>query len=184
MLYFLAHYLDQFDFPGARLFNYISFRSAMAIITSLLISMLYGKVIIRKLQKAQIGETIRDLGLEGQMQKKGTPTMGGLIIHASIIIPVILFGNLRNIYMLLMIFITVWLGSIGFIDDYIKVFKKNKEGLRGKFKVFAQIIAGVVVGLTLHFNNDIVAREKVLNMRGIPITRTIKGEKGEKRYPM
>lgn len=180
MLYFLAHYLDQFDFPGARLFNYISFRSAMAVITSLLISMLYGKVIIRKLQKAQIGETIRDLGLEGQMQKKGTPTMGGLIIHASIIIPVVLFGNLRNIYMLLMIFITVWLGSIGFIDDYIKVFKKNKEGLRGKFKVFAQIIAGVVVGLTLHFNSDIVAREKVLNMRGIPITRTIKGEKGEK----
>ncbi len=180
MLYFLAHYLDQFDFPGARLFNYISFRSGMAIITSLLISMLYGKVIIRNLQKAQIGETIRDLGLEGQMQKKGTPTMGGLIIHASIIIPVVLFGNLRNIYMLLMIFITVWLGSIGFIDDYIKVFNKNKEGLRGKFKVFAQIIAGVVVGLTLHFNSDIVAREKVLNMRGIPITRTIKGEKGEK----
>jgi phospho-N-acetylmuramoyl-pentapeptide-transferase len=180
MLYFLAHYLDQYHVPGARLFNYISFRSAMAIITSLLISTLYGKVIIRKLQKAQIGETIRDLGLEGQMQKKGTPTMGGLIIHASIIIPVILFGNLQNIYMLLMIFITVWLGTIGFIDDYIKVFKKNKEGLRGKFKVFAQITAGVVVGLTLHFNDDIVAREKVLNMRGIPITRTIKGEKGEK----
>jgi phospho-N-acetylmuramoyl-pentapeptide-transferase len=180
MLYFLAHYLDQFHVPGARLFNYLSFRSGMAIITSLLISMLYGKVIIRKLQKAQIGETIRDLGLEGQMQKKGTPTMGGLIIHASIIIPVILFGNLQNIYMLLMIFITVWLGSIGFIDDYIKVFKKNKEGLRGKFKVFAQIIAGVVVGLTLHFNDDIVAREKVLNMHGVPITRTIKGEKGEK----
>jgi phospho-N-acetylmuramoyl-pentapeptide-transferase len=180
MLYFLAQYLDQYHVPGARLFNYLSFRSAMAIITSLLISMLYGKVIIRKLQKAQIGETIRDLGLEGQMQKKGTPTMGGLIIHAAIIIPVILFGNLRNIYMLLMIFITVWLGTIGFIDDYIKVFKKNKEGLRGKFKVFAQIIAGVVVGLTLHFNDNIVAREKVLNMHGIPITRTIKGEKGEK----
>ncbi len=180
MLYFLANYLDQYDFPGASLFNYLSFRSGMAIIASLLISMLYGKVIIRKLQMAQIGETIRDLGLEGQMQKKGTPTMGGLIIHASIIIPVVLFGNLRNIYILLMIFITVWLGTIGFIDDYIKVFKKNKEGLRGKFKVFAQIIAGVVVGLTLHFHDDIVAREKVLNMHGVPITRTVKGEEGEK----
>ena len=186
MLYYLFQYLEKFDIPGAGLFNYISFRSAMAIITSLIISTLYGKKIIRKLQKAQIGETIRDLGLEGQMQKKGTPTMGGLIIHASIIIPVILFANLRNIYMLLMLFITVWLDLIGFIDDYIKVFKKNKEGLRGKFKIFAQIIAGIVVGLTLHFNDDIVAREKVLNKQGMPITRIEKGAEGEKasHHPM
>jgi phospho-N-acetylmuramoyl-pentapeptide-transferase len=180
MLYFLFQYLDRFDFPGAGLFNYISFRAAMAIITSLVISTMYGKKIIRKLQKAQIGETIRDLGLEGQMQKKGTPTMGGLIIHASILIPVLLFANLKNVYVQLMLFITVWLGLIGFIDDYIKVFKKNKEGLRGKFKIVAQVIAGIVVGLTLHFSNNIVARERVLNAQGIPITRVEKGEKGEK----
>jgi len=180
MLYYLFHYLDKFDFPGAGLFNFISFRSAMAILTSLIISTLYGKKIIRKLQKAQIGETIRDLGLEGQMQKKGTPTMGGLIIHASIIIPVILFADLQNVYVQLMLFITIWLGLVGFIDDYIKVFKRNKEGLRGKFKIFAQIIAGIVVGLTLHFNDDIVARERVLNERGLPVTRIERGESGEK----
>jgi phospho-N-acetylmuramoyl-pentapeptide-transferase len=180
MLYYLFHYLDKFDFPGAGLFNFISFRSAMAILTSLIISTLYGKTIIRKLQKAQIGETIRDLGLEGQMQKKGTPTMGGLIIHAAIIIPVVLFANLKNVYVQLMLFITIWLGLVGFIDDYIKVFKKNKEGLRGKFKIFAQIIAGMVVGLTLHFNDNIVARERVLNRQGIPITQIEKGKKGEK----
>lgn len=180
MLYFLFQYLDRFDFPGAGLFNYISFRAAMAIITSLVISTVYGKKIIRRLQKAQIGETIRDLGLEGQMQKKGTPTMGGLIIHASILIPVLLFANLKNVYVQLMLFITIWLGLIGFIDDYIKVFKKNKEGLRGKFKIVAQVIAGIVVGLTLHFSDNILAREKVLNAQGIPITRVEKGQQGEK----
>jgi len=180
MLYFLFQYLDKIDFPGAGLFNYISFRAAIAIITSLIISMVYGKKIIRRLQKAQIGESIRDLGLEGQMQKKGTPTMGGLIIHAAILIPVLLFANLTNVYVQLMLFITVWLGMVGFIDDYIKVFKKNKEGLRGKFKIVAQVIAGIVVGLTLHFNDDIVARERVLNAQGIPITRIESGEKGEK----
>ncbi len=180
MLYFLFQYLDRFDFPGAGLFNYISFRAAMAIITSLVISTVYGKKIIRRLQKAQIGETIRDLGLEGQMQKKGTPTMGGLIIHASILIPVLLFANLKNVYVQLMLFITVWLGLIGFIDDYIKVFKKNKEGLRGKFKIVAQVIAGIVVGLTLHFSDNILARERVLNAQGIPITRVEKGQQGEK----
>jgi phospho-N-acetylmuramoyl-pentapeptide-transferase len=180
MLYYLFGYLEKFDFPGAGLFSYISFRSAMAILTSLVISTLYGKKIIRILQKAQIGESIRDLGLEGQMQKKGTPTMGGLIILASILIPVLLFADLRNVYVQLMLFITIWLGTVGFIDDYIKVFKKNKEGLRGKFKVFAQVIAGIVVGLTLHFNDDIVAREKVLDRQGVPITRVEKGDKNEK----
>jgi len=152
----------------------------MAIITSLILSTLYGKRVIRLLQKAQIGETIRDLGLEGQIQKKGTPTMGGLIILISIIIPVLLFANLQNIYVLLILFITVWLGFIGFIDDYIKVFKKNKEGLRGKFKVLAQIIAGIVVGLTLHFNDDIVVREKVLDREGKPITLVEEGKENEK----
>jgi phospho-N-acetylmuramoyl-pentapeptide-transferase len=180
MLYYLFGYLESLDVPGAGLFNYISFRASMAIITSLVISTLYGKRIIKKLQKAQIGETIRDLGLEGQMQKKGTPTMGGLIILLSIVVPVILFANLDNIYIILMLFITIWLGLIGFIDDYIKVFKKNKQGLRGKFKVLAQIIAGIVVGLTLHFNDDIVAREKVYDAQGKPITRIEKGIENEK----
>ena len=180
MLYFLFGYLEKLDVPGSGLFNYISFRSAMAIITALILSTLYGKRIIRLLQKAQIGETIRDLGLEGQMQKKGTPTMGGLIILLSIIIPVILFANLKNVYVQLMLFITIWLGLVGFVDDYIKVFRKNKEGLRGWFKIIAQVIAGIVVGLTLHFSDDIVAREKVFDRNGIPITRIEKGDVGEK----
>lgn len=180
MLYYLFGYLEKLDIPGAGLFNYISFRSAMAIITSLVISTIYGRKIILKLRKAQIGETIRDLGLEGQMQKRGTPTMGGLIILVSIVVPVLLFANLRNVYVQLMLFITVWLGLVGFIDDYIKVFKKNKEGLRGKFKVVAQVIAGLVVGITLHFNDNIVAREKVLDRNGMPVTRVEKGNEGEK----
>ena len=180
MLYYLFKYLDKFDVPGAGLFNYISFRSAIAILTSLVISTVYGKKIIRILQKAQIGETIRDLGLEGQMKKKGTPTMGGIIILTSIIIPVILFADIMNIYVQLMLFITIWLGSVGFIDDYIKVFRKNKQGLRGKFKIFAQIIAGIVVGLTLHFNDNIVAREKVLDKQGLPVTQVEKGGDNEK----
>jgi phospho-N-acetylmuramoyl-pentapeptide-transferase len=180
MLYYLFGLFERLDIPGAGLFNYISFRAAMAIITSLIISTLYGKKIIHRLQKAQIGESIRDLGLEGQVQKKGTPTMGGLIILGSIIIPVLLFANLENVYVQLMLFITIWLGFVGFVDDYIKVFKKHKEGLRGKFKVFAQVIAGIVVGLTLHFSNAIVARENVLDRQGVPITRVEKGEKNEK----
>lgn len=180
MLYYLFGYLERLDVPGAGLFNYISFRSAMAILTSLILSTIYGKRIIRKLQKAQIGETIRDLGLEGQMQKKGTPTMGGLIILMSIIIPVLLFANLSNVYVLLMLFVTVWLGFVGFVDDYIKVFKKNKQGLRGKFKILAQVIAGIVVGVTLHFSDDIVAREKVLDEKGLPITRMEQSVEGEK----
>jgi len=180
MLYHLFGYLEKMDIPGAGLFNYISFRSAIAIITSLIISTIYGKKIILRLQKAQIGESIRDLGLEGQLQKKGTPTMGGLIILISIVVPVLLFANLKNIYVQLMLFITVWLGLVGFVDDYIKVFKKNKEGLRGKFKIIAQVIAGIVVGITLHVNDNIVAREKVLNRNGMPVTRVEKGTEGEK----
>lgn len=180
MLYYLFRYLEKFDFPGAGLFNYISFRSAMAILTSLVISTIYGKKIIRILRKAQIGETIRDLGLEGQLQKKGTPTMGGLIILTSILVPVLLFADLKNVYVQLMLFITIWLGFIGFVDDYIKVFKKNKQGLRGTFKIVAQVIAGIVVGLTLHFSNDIVAREKVLDQNGVPMTQVEKGAKNEK----
>ncbi|HLO61000.1 MAG TPA: phospho-N-acetylmuramoyl-pentapeptide-transferase [Bacteroidales bacterium] len=180
MLYYLFSYLERLDVPGAGLFNYISFRSAMAIITSLIISTIYGKKIIGKLQKAQIGETIRDLGLEGQMQKKGTPTMGGLIILLSTVVPVLLFANLKNVYILLMLFITIWLGFVGFVDDYIKVFKKNKQGLRGWFKVFAQIIAGIIVGLTLHFSDAIVARERVLDTAGHPITRIENGADFEK----
>ena len=143
MLYYLFDYLERFDVPGAGLFQYISFRSAMTVITSLMISLFTGKRIIRILQRKQIGETIRDLGLEGQLSKKGTPTMGGLIILASILVPVILFGDLRNVYVLLMLFITIWLGTVGFIDDYIKVFRKNKAGLRGTFKIIAQVVAGL-----------------------------------------
>ncbi|MCK5823028.1 MAG: phospho-N-acetylmuramoyl-pentapeptide-transferase [Bacteroidales bacterium] len=161
MFYYIFDYLDKLNFPGAGMFQYISFRSSLAIITSLIVSLLYGKKIIRLLQRQQIGETIRDLGLEGQMQKKGTPTMGGLIIIASILIPTLLFAKLDNIYIILMIITTVWLGFIGFIDDYIKVFKKNKEGLAGKFKILGQIILGVIVALTLYFSDDAVIREKV-----------------------
>lgn len=143
------------------MFQYISFRTGMSIITSLIISMLFGKRIIRVLQKKQIGEIVRDLGLEGQLHKKGTPTMGGLIILASILIPVILFGDLRNVYVILMLVATVWLGFVGFLDDYIKVFKKNKAGLRGKFKIGGQVVLGLIVGFTMYFNSDVVIRERI-----------------------
>jgi len=162
MFYYFFNYLDQaFDFPGAGVFQYISFRAAMAIITSLVISLLFGKSLINLLVKRQIGESIRDLGLEGQSDKKGTPTMGGLIIIGAVLIPTILFAKLDNIYILLMIFTTVWLGAIGFVDDYIKVFKKDKKGLRGKFKLLGQIVLGLVVGTVMYFNDDIVIREKL-----------------------
>lgn len=159
MFYYLFTYLDGLDIPGAGLFNFISFRTALAVITSLIISMIYGKKIIRYLQRKQIGETVRDLGLEGQYQKQGTPTMGGLIIIAAILVPVLLFAKLDNVYIILMIITTIWLGIIGFLDDYIKVFKKNKEGLKGKFKVFGQIGLGLIVGLTVYLSKDIVIRE-------------------------
>jgi len=162
MLYYLFTYLHkQFGLPGAGLFNYISFRSAAAVITSLLIAMLFGKRIIDFLRKKQVGETVRDLGLEGQMSKQGTPTMGGIIIHLSLLIPVLLFGDLRNVYVILMIVTTVWLGLIGFLDDYIKVFKHKKKGLHGRFKILGQISLGLIVGLTFYFSDDIVVRERV-----------------------
>ncbi|MDG1901107.1 MAG: phospho-N-acetylmuramoyl-pentapeptide-transferase [Bacteroidales bacterium] len=161
MLYYLFKYLDAaFNFPGAGVFEYLSFRAAMAIITSLIISLFFGRRWISFLNKRQVGETIRDLGLEGQLEKQGTPTMGGLIILTSILVPVILFAKLENIYILLMIFTTVWLGGIGFADDYIKVFKRNKQGLKGKYKVIGQVILGLIVGLVMYFNTDIVVREK------------------------
>ncbi len=159
MFYYLFTYLKQFDVPGAGMFEYISFRSGLAIIISLIISLVYGKKIIRFLQRKQIGEEIRDLGLEGQYAKVGTPTMGGIIIIASIIIPTLLFAKLDNIYIILMIITTLWLGFVGFLDDYIKVFKKNKEGLSGKFKIIGQIGIGIIVGFTMYFSDDIVVRE-------------------------
>jgi phospho-N-acetylmuramoyl-pentapeptide-transferase len=176
MLYYLFAYLEKLDFPGAGVFEYISFRSAMAVLTSLIISLIFGKKIINILRKKQIGEPVRNLGLKGQMQKKGTPTMGGLIILASILIPVLLFGNLKNIYIILILITTIWLGLVGFIDDYIKVYRKNKKGLRGKFKIAGQIILGLIVGLSLHYNDDIVVREKVLNEKGLPVMKIIEGE--------
>lgn len=161
MLYSLFTYLHEQGVPGAGLFNFISFRAAMAIITSLLISMVFGKRIIRMLLKQQIGESVRDLGLEGQKEKEGTPTMGGLIILASILIPTLLFANLNNIYVIVMLLSTVMLGTIGFIDDYIKVFKKNKQGLAGRFKVVGQIAVGVMVGSILYFHPDVQVHEEV-----------------------
>lgn len=161
MLYYLFDYLDQFNFPGAGLFDYISFRAGMALITSLIVSMVFGKRIIRLLQKQQIGESVRDLGLEGQMQKSGTPTMGGLIILAAILIPTLLFAKLHNIYVITMLIATVWLGAIGFIDDYIKVFKKNKAGLAGKFKVVGQVGVGIIVGSILYFHPDVQVHKNV-----------------------
>jgi phospho-N-acetylmuramoyl-pentapeptide-transferase len=163
MLYYLFNYLNKIDFPGAGVFEYISFRAAMAVIVSLVISMIFGKKIIQRLQLLQVGEIVRDLGLEGQMQKQGTPTMGGLIILASILIPTLLFAKLDNIYIILMLISTVLLGLIGFIDDYIKVFKKNKAGLAGKFKVMGQIAVGIIVGTILYFNDDVVVKQKVMD---------------------
>jgi phospho-N-acetylmuramoyl-pentapeptide-transferase len=168
MLIYLFEYLDELGFPGAGVFQYISFRSASAVITSLIISMLFGKRIINMLRRKQIGESIRDLGLEGQASKQGTPTMGGIIILASILIPTLLFGDLKNTYVLLMILTTVWLGLVGFVDDYIKVFRKNKKGLTGKFKIMGQVILGVMVGLTLYLDKDVIVREKVLLDNGEP----------------
>lgn len=160
MLYHLFTYLDKyFDIPGAGMFNYISFRTGIAFILALTLSTLFGRRIIDYLQKKQIGETIRELGLEGQMSKKGTPTMGGVIIIIAILIPTLLLAALNNIYVLMMIITTVWMGLIGFLDDYIKVFRKNKEGLKGKFKIVGQVGLGLIVGLTMYLSPDIVIRE-------------------------
>ena len=162
MLYYLFEYLEkEFQFPGASLFGFISFRAAMAIILSLLISTIYGKRIINYLRKKQVGETIRDLGLEGQSEKAGTPTMGGIIIILATLIPVLLLAKLDNIYIILLLVTTVWMGIIGFIDDYIKKFKNDKEGLKGRFKVLGQVGLGIIVGLTLFFHQDVTIREEV-----------------------
>ncbi|MEG2070323.1 MAG: phospho-N-acetylmuramoyl-pentapeptide-transferase [Bacteroidales bacterium] len=160
MLYYLFEWLDKINIPGAGMFQYISVRASFAILLSLFISLIIGKSVIKLLQKKQIGETVRDLGLQGQIEKKGTPTMGGLIIIASILIPVLLLTKLNNVYILLMIFTTVWLGILGFTDDYIKVFKKNKEGLSGKRKLMGQIILGLVVGVVIYFHPAVVIKEK------------------------
>ncbi len=161
MLYYLFDYLDKMDFPGAGLFHYISFRAAMAMIFSLIISVLFGQKLINLLKRQQIGETVRDLGLAGQNEKSGTPTMGGLIILSAILIPTLLFAKLHNIYVITMLIATVWLGMIGFIDDYIKVFKKNKEGLKGTSKVIGQIGVGIIVGCILYFSNDVKVHKRV-----------------------
>ena len=161
MIYHLFEYLQQFDIPGARLMNYLSFRAMLASVTAMLISLIVGKKLIDLLRVKQIGETIRDLGLEGQLQKKGTPTMGGVIIILAILISALLFCNLRNIYALLLIITTVWCGAMGFTDDYIKVFKHNKEGMSERMKLVLQIALGFVIGLTVCYSPDIVVREKV-----------------------
>ncbi|UII76816.1 phospho-N-acetylmuramoyl-pentapeptide-transferase [Flagellimonas sp. HMM57] len=161
MLYYLFEYLEnQYQLPGASLFQFQTFRSGMAVLFSLLIAMVYGKRIILFLQKKQIGESIRNLGLEGQQQKAGTPTMGGLIIIMSTLLPVVLFADIMNIYIILLIVTTVWMGIIGFIDDYIKIFKKNKEGLKGRFKIIGQVVLGLIVGAVLYFHPDVTVKEK------------------------
>jgi len=159
MLYYLFEYLQQLDFPGAGLFGYISFRAALAALFSVLIALIYGKKVIRLLQKKQIGETVRDLGLEGQYAKTGTPTMGGVIIIGSIVIPVLLFAKIDNVYVILMLVTTLWMGGIGFLDDYLKIKHKNKDGLAGRKKIYLQVILGLIVGLTFYLSDDIQIRE-------------------------
>ena len=160
MLYHLFNYIDQtFDFPGAGVFKYISFRAGMAALFSLLITITLGRPIIDWIRKKSIGETVRELGLQGQLEKIGTPTMGGIMIMAAIVLPTLLFANIYNIYIILLLVTTLWLGGIGFLDDYIKIFKKNKEGLAGKFKIVGQVSIGIIVGITLYFHEDVVVRE-------------------------
>lgn len=181
MLYYLFNYLDTLDFPGAGMFKYVSFRAAVTILLSLVISTVIGRRIIDKLQVLQIGEIVRNLGLEGQLSKKGTPTMGGVIIIIAIIVPVLLLARLENVYIILMLITTVWLGSLGFLDDYIKVFKKDKEGLHGKFKIIAQIGLGLIVGLTLYLSPSVIVKEntEVRNTEDIieRVTYTVEGVK-------
>ncbi|MCQ2229033.1 MAG: phospho-N-acetylmuramoyl-pentapeptide-transferase [Bacteroidales bacterium] len=160
MLYYLFQYLKELGMPGAGVFQYISFRAGLAAVIALIMATVIGRHVIHLLQKQQIGEIVRDLGLEGQLQKKGTPTMGGVIIIASILLPVLLFNKLDNVYVILMVIATLWLGTIGFIDDYIKVFKKDKEGLAGRFKIVGQVGIGLIVAGTMYFNNDVIVREK------------------------
>ena len=160
MLYYLFEFLEnEYQVPGASLFGFITFRAVMAILFSLIIATVYGKKIIALLQRKQIGESIRDLGLDGQEQKAGTPTMGGLIIIISTLIPVLLFADIKNIYVILLIVTTLWMGVIGFIDDYIKIFKKDKKGLKGRFKILGQVVLGLIVGATLYFHPEVTMRE-------------------------
>ncbi|MDR2621364.1 MAG: phospho-N-acetylmuramoyl-pentapeptide-transferase [Dysgonamonadaceae bacterium] len=173
MLYYLFDYLNKLDFPGAGIFHYISFRSAIALIFSLIISTIIGRRIIEKLQMMQIGETVRNLGLEGQMKKLGTPTMGGIIIIIAILVPVLLLARLANVYIILMLITTIWLGAIGFIDDYIKVVRKNKDGLSGKFKIVGQVGLGLIVGLTIYLSPDAVIRENAEIRKNDVITEIV-----------
>ena len=171
MLYHFFNFINNYiDFPGSGLFEFISFRAGMAVITSLVITLIFGGKLIDYLHKKQVGESIRDLGLEGQMEKTGTPTMGGVIIISGIIIPTVLFANLDNIYIQLMLIATIWLGIIGFIDDYIKVFKKNKKGLAGKFKVIGQIGVGIIVGAAMYWSDGVTIKSKTFNTSEISIT--------------
>ncbi|MDA9356715.1 phospho-N-acetylmuramoyl-pentapeptide-transferase [Flavobacteriaceae bacterium] len=181
MFYYLFEYLEQqYQLPGASLFGYISFRSAAAIITALLISTIFGKKIIEFLRSKQIGESIRDLGLKGQKEKTGTPTMGGLIIIFATLVPVILFAKLENIYIILLIITMLWMGLIGFVDDYIKKFKSNKDGLKGYFKVIGQVILGIIVGSVLYFHPEVTIKDKVLNSN--KIVNVVNNEVIESRF--
>lgn len=184
MLYYLFTWLqDFFHIPGAGLWQYISFRTAMAVIVSLIITTVFGSRLINLLHKKQVGETIRDLGLQGEDTKRGTPTMGGLIIIAGILIPTLLFANLTNIYIILMIVTTLWMGAIGFLDDYIKVFRKNKEGLAGRFKIVGQVGLGIIIAITMYFHPDIVVREQVTSPTSSkPVEVIINPQTGEKIY--
>ncbi|NGM60358.1 phospho-N-acetylmuramoyl-pentapeptide-transferase [Sphingobacterium sp. SGG-5] len=184
MLYHLFTWLQEhFHIPGSGLFQYISFRTAMAVIVSLIITTVFGRRLINMLHRKQVGETVRDLGLEGEKQKQGTPTMGGLIIIAGILIPTVLFAKLDNIYVLIMILTTVWMGAIGFLDDYIKVFRKNKEGLAGRFKVIGQVGLGTLIAFTMYFHPDIVVREQVSNPTSAkPVEVVINPQTGERTY--
>ena len=185
MLYHLFEYLEEtYRLPGAGVFQYISFRASLAVIVSLIISLLFGKRLIDKLRDLQAAETIRTLGLDGEESKRGTPTMGGLIILAAILIPTLLFAKLNNVYVLLMIFSTIWLGLIGFLDDYIKIYKKDKAGLAGRFKVIGQVGLGIIVALVLHFNDDVVVREqyKVNAINEAPADVEVKNINGQLMY--
>ena len=179
MLYYLFEFIEKnYDIPGAGLFQFITFRAGAGIILSLIISMLFGRRIIRSLKRLQVGESIRDLGLQGQSEKAGTPTMGGLIIIGAILVPCLLLAKLDNIYIILMILTTVWMGIIGFIDDYIKVFKKDKGGLSGKFKILGQVVLGLIIGITMLVNEDIVVRVEmdVAERQGYEVVRTLQAE--------
>ncbi len=184
MLYYLFTWIEQYThIPGSGLFQYISFRTAIAVIVSLIITTGYGSRLIRVLRAKQVGETIRDLGLEGEKQKQGTPTMGGLIILAGILVPTLLFAKLENIYIVLMLITTVWMGTIGFVDDYIKVFRKNKEGLAGRFKIVGQVGLGIIIACTMYFHPGIVVREPVANPApGAEVETHVQEGTGRKYY--